>query len=359
MSLIENRVEKLREKLADESLEGMLVTNLTNVRYLSGFSGSAGTCLILPEKAYFVSDGRYETQSSQQVVGMEILIGVDPHPKIIRKAKLVPDGIRIAFETEHVSVSSAKKLRDLFPACNWEATTDMVEKIAMVKDRGEIRATRTAVEITDQTFEQIVPAIRPGVTEREIASKISYIYKMFGADGDAFDCIVAGGPNSALPHARPGDRIIQEGDFVILDFGAFYQGYHADMTRTVVVADASDRHKEVYEIVHEAQRLGCEAAKDGVACKEVDSACRDYISESGYGDYFNHGTGHGLGLEIHTNPRFSQLSKDHIYENYLMTIEPGIYIPDWGGVRIEDDILVTSNGCEILNQSTKEMLVLN
>lgn len=359
MSLITNRVEKLRERLADESLEGMLVTNLTNVRYLSGFTGSAGTCLVLPEMAYFISDGRYKTQSSRQVEGMEILIDIDPHLRIIRKAKLIPDGTHIAFEAEHASVSYAEKIKDYFPDCSWEPTTGIIEQIAMVKDKGEIRATRTAVEITDQTFEQIIPEIRPGVTERQIAGKISYTYKIFGADGDAFDCIVAGGPNSALPHAKPGDRPLQEGDFVILDFGAFYQGYHADMTRTVVVGEATDRHGEIYNVVREAQRRGCEAAKDGAACKEVDSACRDIISESGYGDYFNHGTGHGLGLEIHTNPRFSQLSKDHIYENYLMTIEPGIYIPDWGGVRIEDDILITSNGCEILNQSTKEMLVLN
>ena len=359
MSLIDKRVEKLREKLADESLEGMLVTNLTNVWYLSGFSGSAGTCLIFPEKAYFISDGRYETQSKQQVTGMEILIGVEPYPEIIKKEKLISDGMHLAFEAEHVSVSSAKKLEDLFPGCSWEPMTNVIEQIAMVKDKSEIRATRKAVEITDQTFEQIIPEIRPGVTEREIAGKISFTYKMFGADGDAFDCIVAGGPNSALPHARSGDRPLQEGDFVILDFGAFYQGYHADMTRTVVVGEATERHREIYNTVREAQRRGCEAAKDGAPCKEVDSACRNYISESGYGDYFNHGTGHGLGLEIHTNPRFSQLSKDHIYENYLMTIEPGIYIPDWGGVRIEDDILITSNGCEILNQSTKDMLSLS
>ncbi|HIN62509.1 MAG TPA: aminopeptidase P family protein [Candidatus Marinimicrobia bacterium] len=359
MSLTELRVEELRSRLVEEGFDGMYVTYITNVRYLSGFTGSAGSCLILEDTIWFVSDGRYDTQSKQQVKGMEILIGSDPHIQILHKHNVFKGKQKIAFEGDHVSVSDMEKLRITFPECDWTATSEIVERIAMVKDESEIRATRTAVEITDQTFDQIVPEIRPGVTEKEIAAKISYTYKMLGAEADAFDSIIAAGPNSALPHARPGDREIQAGDFVVLDFGAKYEGYHADMTRTVVVKEATDKHREIYETVWESQRLGCEAARDGVACKEVDDACRDHINDKGYGDYFNHGTGHGLGLEIHTNPRFSQLSNDTVYANYLMTIEPGIYVPEFGGVRIEDDVLIQKDGCEILNQTSKDLLVLD
>lgn len=348
----------MRSRLADDGLRGMYVTNLTNVRYLSGFTGSAGSCLILEDKAYFVSDGRYDTQSKQQVKGMDILIGSDPHLKILGEEGVLKNGASVAFEADHVSVNHLEKMRESLPHCNWTPTNEVVERIAMVKDESEIRATRTAVEITDETFSQIVPEIRPGVTEKEIAAKISYTYKMLGAEADAFDSIVVSGPNSALPHARPGEREFQDGDFVVLDFGAKYSGYHADMTRTVVIGEATEKHREIYETVRESQRLGCEAAKDGIACKELDAVCRGHIAERGYGAYFNHGTGHGLGLEIHTNPRFSQLSKDSVYENYLMTIEPGVYLPDFGGVRIEDDVLIQKGGCEVLNQTPREMLVL-
>lgn len=359
MSLIEQRLEKLKERLVKESLDGMLVTNLTNVHYLSGFTGSAGTCLILPDKNYFISDGRYLTQSKEQVKGMDIVIDVDPHLEIIKKKTLLKNGLKLGIEADSLPVSQMEKLKEFFPSCKWESTTRFVEEIAAVKDKGEIRAIRTAVEITDQVFEQIVPEIREGITEKEIAAKISYAILMMGGDGDAFSPIVAGGPNSALPHAMSGDRKFRSGDFIVLDFGARYRGYHADMTRTVVVKEASDRHKEIYDIVLEAQRRGIAAAKDGVSCKEVDSACRNYIAENGYGDFFVHGTGHGLGLEIHTMPKLSQTSKDVVLENYVITIEPGIYIPEFGGVRIEDDVLVKRDGYEIFNQTPKELIVTN
>lgn len=357
MSLIEQRLDQLKERLAKESLDGMLVTNLTNVHYLSGFTGSAGTCLILPDKNYFISDGRYLTQSKEQVKGMDIVIDDDPHLDIIKKKTLLKNGLKLGIEADFLPVSQIEKLEEIFPFCKWESTTRFVEEIAAVKDNGEIRAIRTAVEITDKVFEQIVPEIREGVTEKEIAAKISYAILMLGGDGDAFSPIVAGGPNSALPHATPGERKFRGGDFIVLDFGTRYRGYHADMTRTVVLGEASDRHQEIYDTVKEAQQRGCEAVKSGVSCKDIDSATRDFISEKGYGDYYVHNTGHGLGLEVHTMPKLSQSSKDVVLENYVITIEPGIYIPEFGGVRIEDDVLVKKDGYEIFNQSTKELIV--
>ncbi|MFQ6673375.1 MAG: aminopeptidase P family protein [Fidelibacterota bacterium] len=358
MSPVQRRLERLRRRLAEESLDGLLVTNLTNVHYLSNFTGSAGTCLILMDSAYFFSDGRYSTQSKEQVEGMEILIGADPHLEIMKKSDVVKNGWSLGFEANHLTVSELDKLSDLFPRCTWEPTSLMVEAIAAVKDEAELRAIRTAVEITDEVFDQIVPELRLGVQEREIAAKLSYMIKILGADGDAFDPIVAGGPNSALPHAVPSHREFEEGDFVVLDFGARYRGYHADMTRTVVMGTASDKQREVYEVVREAQQRGWEAAKAGMTCKELDSIARDCITKNGYGDRFVHSTGHGLGLEIHTMPRLSQLSEDGLLENYVVTIEPGIYLPDWGGVRIEDDVIIKKEGCEVLNKSTRDLLVL-
>lgn len=359
MSWIEQRIDRLRKYLAKESLDGLLVTNLTNVHYLTGFTGSAGTSLILLDRAFFISDGRYLSQSKEQVKGMEIKIGSEPHLKIIKKNNLILNGVSLAFEADHLVVSQMEQMKELFPQSDWKPTTRVVEEIAAVKDESELRAIRTAVEITDKTFDHIVPEVRPGVTEREIACKISYTYKMLGADSDAFDPIVASGPNSALPHAVPSDRKLQDGDVVVLDFGARWGGYCADITRTVVVGHATDRHREVYEIVKEAQQRGCDAAKAGMSCKELDSITRDYITEQGYGDYYVHNTGHGLGLEVHTMPRLSQLSEDVVLENYVVTIEPGIYIPEWGGIRIEDDVFIKKEGCEILNKSTRELLALS
>jgi Xaa-Pro aminopeptidase len=234
-----------------------------------------------------------------------------------------------------------------------------VEEIAAVKDKSELRAIRAAVDITDEVFDQLIPELRIGSVERKVAAKISFAYKILGADGDSYDPIVASGPNSALPHAVPSDREFQDGDFVVMDFGALYQGYHADMTRTVAIGSVTDRHREIYSVVQEAQKRGCEAASAGMSCRELDAVTRDYITEQGYGDYYVHGTGHGLGLEVHTMPRLSQISDDTLLENYVITIEPGIYIPEFGGVRIEDDVIIQNDGCEILNRSTKDLLVLS
>jgi len=359
MSLIPKRVEKLQERLANESLGGMLVTNLTNVRYLSGFTGSAGSCLILDQKSYFISDGRYLTQSKEQVQDMEIIIDTGSHLQIIKDNDLISNGTTLGFEADFLSVNQMNKLRELFPDTQWEATSRFVEEIAAVKDKSELRAIRAAVDITDEVFDQLIPELRIGSVEREVAAKISFAYKILGADGDSYDPIVASGPNSALPHAVPSDREFQDGDFVVMDFGALYQGYHADMTRTVAIGSVTDRHREIYSVVQEAQKRGCEAASAGMSCRELDAVTRDYITEQGYGDYYVHGTGHGLGLEVHTMPRLSQISDDTLLENYVITIEPGIYIPEFGGVRIEDDVIIQNDGCEILNRSTKDLLVLS
>ena len=357
-SIYSKRQQDLRMVLDERGLDGMLITNLTNVRYISGFTGSAASCLITPEGQYFVTDGRYIEQSKVQVKGFERFIDMNSHLSQIKDNNLNPNGFKLAFEGDHMSYALYENMISMFPNTKWENSSMILEDLAAVKDDHELECIRTAVEVTDKVYEEILPMLRPGFTEKQVANTMVSKYREY-AEGEAYSPIVATGPNGALPHAIPTDREFQNGDFIVIDAAAKYGGYHADMTRTPVVGKATEKHKEVYSIVKEAQQRGCDIAKAGVPCKEVDAATREYIGEMGYGKYYTHGTGHGLGLEIHTSPRFSPQSEQVLEVNNVMTIEPGIYLAGWGGVRIEDDIIIGKDDCEILNQTTKDLVVLN
>ena len=357
-SIYSKRQQDLRMVLDERCLDGMLITNLTNVRYISGFTGSAASCLITPEGQYFVTDGRYIEQSKAQVKGFERFIDMNSHLSQIKDNNLNPNGFKLAFEGDHMSYALYENMISMFPNTKWENSSMILEDLAAVKDDHELECIRTAVEVTDKVYEEILPMLRPGFTEKQVANTMVSKYREY-AEGEAYSPIVATGPNGALPHAIPTDREFQNGDFIVIDAAAKYGGYHADMTRTPVVGKATEKHKEVYSIVKEAQQRGCDIAKAGVPCKEVDAATREYIGEMGYGKYYTHGTGHGLGLEIHTSPRFSPQSEQVLEVNNVMTIEPGIYLAGWGGVRIEDDIIIGKDDCEILNQTTKDLVVLN
>ncbi|MDP7608267.1 MAG: Xaa-Pro peptidase family protein [Candidatus Marinimicrobia bacterium] len=358
-SLYSNRQEKLKSVLGEHGIDGILITNLTNICYICGFTGSSATCLILPEKQYFISDGRYAEQSREQVSGFSRVIENLSHLELLsaKKKNLIPDGLKLGFEGDHLSVSQYNTIVDLFPKTDWVCTKGILEDLQAVKDKSELNAIRTAVEITDSCYEKIIPRIKAGITEKEIANELVMYYRR-QADGEAYPPIVAGGPNGALPHAVPTDREFKKGDFIVIDAAAKYAGYHADMTRTPVLGEATDKHREIYGIVREAQESAVSQAKAGVSCKELDFIPRSIISERGYGKYFNHGTGHGLGLEIHTQPRLSKLSDQVLQINNVVTVEPGIYLPGWGGVRIEDDIIIEENRCEVLNTTTRELVVL-
>ena len=351
------RQDNLKNKLAEMGVDGILLTNLTSIRYLCGFSGSAASCLITTDGSYFISDGRYDVQSKNQVKGLERFIDFGTHLSIIEKNNLIQNGLKLGFEGDHTSVSQFKAMQDVFSNVNWESTSMLMENLQAIKDQSELDAIRTAVEITDAIYEEIIPMLKVGTTEKDVAIQLVTRYRQ-ESDGEAYPPIVAGGPNSALPHAVPGDRPFEKGDFIVIDAAAKISGYHADMTRTPVVGEATDKHREIYNTVKDAQQAGCDTAKAGMTCKEVDNVTRDYITEKGYGEYFNHGTGHGLGLEIHTEPRMSQLSTQTLETNNVVTIEPGIYLEGWGGVRIEDDVIIHEEGCEVLNKTTKELVVL-
>jgi Xaa-Pro aminopeptidase len=357
-SIYSKRQQDLRKVLDERGLDGMLITNLTNVRYISGFTGSAASCLITPEGQFFITDGRYIEQSKAQVKGFERFIDMNSHLSQIKDNNLNPNGFKLAFEGDHMSYALYENMISMFPNTKWENSSMILEDLASVKDDHELECIRTAVEVTDKVYEEILPMLRPGFTEKQVANTMVSKYREY-AEGEAYSPIVATGPNGALPHAIPTDREFQNGDFIVIDAAAKYGGYHADMTRTPVVGEATEKHKEVYSIVKEAQQRGCDIAKAGVPCKKVDAATRDYIGEMGYGEYYTHGTGHGLGLEIHTSPRFSPQSKQVLEVNNVMTIEPGIYLAGWGGVRIEDDVIIGEDDCEILNQTTKDLVILN
>ena len=268
--------------------------------------------------------------------------------------------MKIAFDSNNVSHQIYNQLKDIFSSISWEGTSGYVESLAMIKDEKEIDAIKTAVEITDQAFSEVFPMIKIGVKEKEIANQLSFLYRKYGdADADAFSPIVGSGIHSAMPHQRPTDKKIEPGELVVIDSGAKYAGYHADMTRTVATKGYSEKQKEIYNIVLEAQLKSIDGIKSNISCKEIDSIARDHITNAGYGKYFDHGLGHSLGLEIHENPRFSKVSKDILQSNHVMTVEPGIYLEDIGGVRIEDDIVVQDNGCEVLNKTQKDFTVIS
>ncbi len=357
MSIYEKRIERLKSIMKENGFNAFYTSNITNVRYLSGFTGSSGFLLVTDNGDHFFSDGRYTEQSNNEVQNQAIHITAN-HLKCMNDEKLLDSSWSLCFEGNHLSYDMYTKFESSCDVKQLIAKNDIIENIASVKDQTEIDALQTAVDITDRVFDLILPEIKVGVTEKHIASKISYFFKQEGGDGDSYDPIIASGANGALPHATPSDNKIKNGDFIVMDFGSLYRGYHADMTRTVVVGSASDKHREVYNTVLESQLAGIEYAKSGVKCSDLDKACRDVIDAAGYGELFMHSTGHGLGLEVHTMPRISSVNHTPLKENNVITIEPGIYIAGWGGVRIEDDCLILKDSCRPMNKSTKDLIVV-
>jgi Xaa-Pro aminopeptidase len=352
------RRNTLLDSLSAKGLDGILVTNLTSVRYLSGFTGSNGACLILPEKDTFLTDGRYLEQSRNEVNDFDRIVDNKPFHQILAEENLIPADTKLGLEGDHLSANKFATLKKALPEVKLKLTEHVVEDIMAVKDASEIEALQTAVDITDQVFADVLPYIKPGVTEKEIALKFIMGFRQHG-DGEAYSPIVGSGPNGALPHMYPTERPFENGDFIVIDAAAKYAGYHADMTRTPLVGKGSAKHEEIYSVVLNAQMAGCSQAKAGVSCKDLDAVTRNIIAEQGYGDNYIHSTGHGIGLEIHTLPLVSARSDAILQENNVLTIEPGIYVPGWGGVRIEDDVVIKAEGCEILNKTSKELIILN
>ncbi|MHB1457275.1 MAG: M24 family metallopeptidase [Armatimonadota bacterium] len=350
-----SRLVRVKKYLLEQKIDAILVSNLLNVRYLSGYTGSSARLLITPDDAYIITDSRYEMQVCIECADYTLVL-IDGQWETTAVALIKDLSLKIVvFEgdslsySEWYSISSALQDTKVLPADNY------IAKMRLVKDDDEINLIRKAAHIVDATYAEITSFICDGITEQELSVEIDCELRRNGAVKEGADTIAISGPRSALIHGKATDRIIRKGDLVLMDFSANYEGYHSDITRTVLIGEPDSRQEEIYSIVLEAQKLAINMIKPGIAGYDVDAAARDYIIEHGYGDYFSHGLGHGLGLHIHDSPAFSRYSKLILEKGIVATVEPGIYIPEWGGIRLEDDILVTDSGCEILTAAPKSI----
>lgn len=352
---MQSRLAAIRALLAEQNLAAVIVSKPENRLYFSGFTGSSGLLLVSADAARLITDFRYVEQATRQAPDFAVVRhGADIYETLAAEVKAI-GGQRIGFESDFVTWDAYKRLINV----GGELAPLHLDKLRMVKDDDELAALRRAVRIADDAFSHILSYIHPGVSERDIALEMEYFMRRQGAEKMAFDMIVASGARSALPHGRASSKCIAAGDFITMDFGAVYGGYHSDITRTVVVGKATPRQREIYRLVLIAQTAGLAAVSPGRVCREVDADARKVIIDAGYGEYFGHGLGHGVGLAIHEEPRLSPACDATLAPGMTVTVEPGVYIPDWGGVRIEDTVLVTAAGVEVLTASGKELIELS
>lgn len=354
--IYQKRLSDLRHSLEQQQLETLLVSRPDNVFYLSGFSGGEGLLLVTQQESFLFADGRYQEQAQQESPGCKFIIYKKSFLNALTEL-CGTEGIQcIAFEQDHLTYWQWERLRESFSA-ELVPVKGLVEKLRLVKDETEIELIREAGVITASAFRYLLGEIRPGQSEREIAIILEYFMRSHGSGYPAFETIVASGERGALPHGIATEKKVSRGELVTFDLGATYQGYAADLTRTIAMGTVSAKQQQIYEIVREGQAKGIKAVRAGVKAAEVDSQVRRFIAEAGYGDYFVHSLGHGVGLAVHEGPRLAQREDLLLEKGMVVTIEPGVYIPQWGGVRIEDTVLVKEDGCEILTPVTKYLIV--
>lgn len=351
------RIERLLQKISGEQVDAILIRKPENLFYFSGFNGDS-SCLFISKKFLkLITDGRYDEQAKTQAKNFEIIKQTDGlFTKIADEVKNSAVK-KIAFEGKFFTFDEYTALKEKIP--NVELKSVEVDSLRQIKDAAEISCIRQACAVADKAFAEILNFVRAGIREVEVAAELEYFMRKFGSERAAFDTIVASGVRSSLPHGRASEKIIEDGELVTMDFGAVVNGYHSDMTRTFCVGKSSARQREIYHAVLDAQLYGLEIIKVGVSGKAADEAVRNRLKDLGFAEYFTHSLGHSLGLEIHEEPRLSPRSTcERLEENMLVTDEPGIYIPNFGGVRIEDTVLVTANGAEVLTHSPKEFFEL-
>jgi Xaa-Pro aminopeptidase len=361
---VAGRLDRLRARFADLDVDALLVTRLPNIRYLTGFTGSAAMLLVRPDGAVLVSDGRYGEQARTQLreagvdVAVEIRVTTVEQRAVLAAAAV--GAARIGLEDHDVSWAQQRELADTFASdghVELVAAGAVVEELRRVKDDGEIDRIAAACAIADDAFAALLPRLTTGPTEREFALALEFAMRERGATHMSFDPIIAAGPNGAMPHSRPTDRPIGRGELIVCDFGCVVDGYCSDMTRTVSVGDPGPDGRRLYDLVRSSQQAGRDAVTFGAECADIDRACRDVISDAGYGDAFSHGTGHGVGLEIHEAPRVAATSAGTLLRGDVVTVEPGVYLPGVGGVRIEDTVVVTESGSRPLTHTPKDLIL--
>ncbi|MFZ0807396.1 MAG: Xaa-Pro peptidase family protein [Candidatus Sulfotelmatobacter sp.] len=353
----------LREHLATTRFDGLLISHLPNLRYLCGFTGSAGTLLVEGSGSVFFTDVRYDTQAHEEVQAAKVVIArksiFEALADLLRSRRKRARGWDVGIEAEHFTIAEKKRLAKLLPAgVRLKDAPPIVERERMIKDDAELDLIRAAVALGATLFDRALKVLRPGVKEVDVAAEMELAARRAGAEGMSFPTIIASGPRSALPHGRASEQAIAPGGFVVCDFGVILEGYCSDQTRTVWVGPRSENARSAYEAVREAQQAALEAVKPGVTAGEVDEAARKVLRKAELGKFFTHSTGHGVGLEIHEPPRVASGHKTVLKPGMVITIEPGVYFPGKWGVRIEDMVAVTESGCEVLTPTSKEFIAV-
>lgn len=360
--IAKQNIVNARDVLAQEdteSFDGCLITFAPNIRWLTGFTGSNGLVLLTQDGVHLVTDGRYTGQARDETPE-EVSVHISTNGLFASMSDegLLEDVQSVLVQGDHVTVQEFERLKERFDDVHFEPRSQLLDAMVAEKSSAEVDAIRTAQSLTDEVFSRITDIVRPGRSEREVAADLVHAHLRGGASSMSFDPIVASGPNSALPHARPTSRVITSGDVVVIDMGGFVDGYASDMTRTIVVGEPSARVKDVYNAVLEAQQAALQAARGGIRSKDLDAAARSVLEDHGLADHFSHGLGHGLGLEIHEWPRVSKHSDDTLPVGAVITIEPGVYLEGDFGIRIEDIVVLQEEGCLNLTGSPKALMTI-
>lgn len=354
------RADKVR-KAIPQDVDALLITHLTNVRYVTGFTGSNGLVLLTKDGLVFITDGRYRTQSREQLsesgVEAQIFVTSQGEGPMSFLEKFISPSMKIGLESNTLSWAGANSYIDKFIDSSFIPTSGVVESVRRVKESGEVDRIRAACRIADDALEQTLPMLLDFPTEKEFARTLDRKMVDLGASGNSFDTITACGKRAALPHAYPTDSRIEPNQMIVIDFGCVVDGYASDMTRTVSVGEPDDRQKQMWDQVIQSQRIGCESVKQGVQISQIDAACRDYLAECEVEQYFTHSTGHGVGLDVHEEPWVRGASEEAAVSGNILTVEPGIYIEDFAGVRIEDTLCVTNDGAEVLTCAPKQLVI--
>ena len=352
------RLAALRDALTAAHVDGLVLTSIHNVRYLTGFSGSSALVLVTQRDLHFITDFRYDTQVREEV-GSVATVRIEPASlwNGLWEAAGSISGLEVVgFESAHLLHRDFQRLLSEGSRWQWRPQLNMVETLRQSKDAGEVALIRQAGEIAIRALKTTLDEVKPGLTELNVAGILEKALRDEGSEDFPFSVIVASGPRAALPHARPSERVIKKGDLLLLDFGAQYRGYCSDITRTVVIGRASDEQRAIYDIVRHANAVASSSVRAGMRGQDADGLARRYIEDRGYGDAFGHSLGHGLGLEVHEAPRLAKTVETPLGAGAVVTIEPGIYRPGWGGIRIEDDVHLAADGPEILTDFTRDLL---
>jgi len=356
--MVINNLSSLKDVMRAAQCDAILITGIENIRYLTGFTGSSGVLLITDNGGIFFTDSRYTEQACKEVKGKVKIRECKKQVPELSAAISAASLKKVGFEDSDLTFQGYQELKKELKGVKLVPLKDRLTLLRGVKSKGELRLISGAVDIAYKAFEKLLPSVKPGKREEDLAIELEYLMRKGGAEGLSFDVIVASGVRSALPHGKASDKLLKIGDPVVIDFGARYKGYHSDETVTLFIGKASERLARIYQTVKEAHDRAIDAVRPGVRFSDIDKAARDFIDRAGYCKSFGHGTGHGVGLNVHEGPSISPNSKGVAEEGMVFTIEPGIYIPKVGGVRIEDMVVVTRDGCRVLTRIPKEMTII-